>query len=71
MFAKYLIVIAVTVGITVVVGVIALNLAAGEKQITYQVEHEHDVADPQFLRSMGALLGPPITSGNRVDTLIN
>jgi cardiolipin synthase A/B len=47
------------------------NLTAGEKRITRQVEHRYDVADPQFLRVMGVLLGPSLVAGNRVDTLLN
>ena len=50
---------------------LALNLTAGEKKITHAVEHRYGVADPQFLRSMGVLLGPALVEGNRVDTLLN
>ena len=39
--------------------------------VTQQVEHRYDIASPQFLRSMGVLLGPPLAPGNRVDTLVN
>jgi cardiolipin synthase len=28
-------------------------------------------SEPQFLRSMGVLLGPPLIGDNRVETLIN
>ena len=41
------------------------------RHITQQITHEYSVADPQFLRSMGVLLGPPLLGGNRVDTLVN
>ena len=34
--------------------------SGGEKKITQRVEHEYDVASPQFVRSMGVLLGPII-----------
>ena len=68
---KYLLVIVTTVIVTVITVVLTLNLLAGEKQITYEVEHDYAIADPQFLRSMGVLLGPAITSGNRVVTLVN
>src|SRR5689334_19738996 len=43
----------------------------GVKAIHYQVEHEFGVADPQFARTMGNLLGPAIRGGNRVTTLLN
>ena len=41
------------------------------RHITQQVTHQYAVADPQFLRSMGVLLGPPLVPGNRIDTLVN
>ena len=71
MIFKYFLIIGTTIILTVVVGVLVLNLAAGEKRITYQLQHRYDVADPQFLRSMGVLLGPALLEGNRVDTLLN
>jgi len=42
-----------------------------EKEIRKPVEASYAVGDPQFRRSMGALLGPQIVGGNRVDTLLN
>ena len=39
--------------------------------IRYQLEHEYSVRDPQFLRSMGNLIGPAILASNRVSALIN
>jgi cardiolipin synthase len=43
----------------------------GEKQIRYVLTHRFAVEDPQFLRSMGQLLGPAILPGNRVTALQN
>jgi len=43
----------------------------GEKIIRYELTHRFAVEDPQFLRSMGELLGPAILSGNRVTALQN
>jgi cardiolipin synthase len=48
-----------------------LNVRAGEKQIRYQLAHHFSVEDPQFLRSMGQLLGPGVLPGNRVTALQN
>jgi len=45
--------------------------SAQETQIRRPIDHRYPVSDPQFLRSMGVLLGPPLTPGNRVDTLLN
>ncbi len=43
----------------------------GEKQIRYELTHRFAVDDPQFVRSMGQLLGPAIVPGNRVTSLQN
>ena len=51
--------------------IIALNFTAGEKKVRQELGHSYDVADAQFLRSMGVLLGPALEGGNRVDTLLN
>ena len=48
-----------------------LSLSAGEKQIRFKIEHEFAVADPQFMQSMGALLGPAVMTGNTVTALQN
>jgi hypothetical protein len=70
---KYMAVVGATVMVTVAVGMLALNLTAGEKRITYQIQHQYAVADPQFQRAMGVLLGPALLgiadkwSGNAED----
>lgn len=56
---------------TALIVLFALNLDIGGKQIDYRLEHLYGVEDPQFLRSMGVLLGPPIAAGNRVEALLN
>ena len=60
-----------TVAATLVLGVLALNFMPGEKQIERQLTRQYDTADPQFRRSLGVLLGPPIIEGNQVDALLN
>jgi cardiolipin synthase A/B len=50
---------------------ILINLRAGEKQIRYQLEHRFNVEDPQFVRAMSCLLGPPLLEGNEVKALQN
>ena len=42
-----------------------------EKQIRKPVESAYGIDDPQFIRSMGTLLGPPLVGGNQVETLLN
>ena len=61
----------VTVAATLVLGVLALNFMPGEKQIERQLVRQYDTHDPQFRRSLGVLLGPPILEGNKVEALIN
>ncbi len=56
---------------TLVVVVLGQNLMVGEKHIQRQLERLYSTADPQFRRSMGVLLGPPIIDGNTVETLVN
>lgn len=50
---------------------LALNFTAGEKKIEQQLPRLYGSADPQFMRAMGGLLGPGITSGNKVTELLN
>ncbi len=64
-------VILITIAVTVVLTIVSLNLRTGEKQIRYAVTHEFTVKDPEFLRSMGQLLGPAILPGNRIMALHN
>ena len=42
-----------------------------ERELEKQIDHLYSVDDPQFLRSMGQLVGPAFVSGNRVQTLLN
>jgi cardiolipin synthase len=42
-----------------------------EKKIDTQLVRQYDASDPQFRRSLGVLLGPPIVEGNKVDVLLN
>jgi cardiolipin synthase len=54
-------------GITVV----ALNFVTSESEIETSLEHRYGLADPQFRRELGILLGPPIVDGNRVKNFEN
>ena len=60
-----------TAAATAAVTLLAVNFSVGEKQITERITHTYTITDPQFQRSMGVLLGPPLVDGNRVDTLVN
>lgn len=59
------------VGVGIILFVILANFVRGEKSVRHTVDSPHGVDDPQFLRSMGSLLGPPLLEGNRVVELLN
>lgn len=65
-----LIIVATVLGTALLV-LIALNFAPPEKKIERRITHAAAADSPQFLREMGALLGPAILPGNRVDILQN
>jgi cardiolipin synthase len=60
-----------TIAVTLVVVVAALNLMTGEKPIRRHLEHLYAIADPQFQRTLGVLLGPVILPDNRFEVLLN
>ena len=57
--------------VTALVAVLLLNLSLADKRIDTQVRPLYTVQDPQFLRSMGVMLGPTILPGNKVTALQN
>jgi cardiolipin synthase A/B len=63
--------VALAVLITVALTILALNLSTGEKKIKRRITPLYGTSDPQFRRSMGHLLGPPLAPGNRTTTLVN
>jgi len=69
-FKRSIVVIAAVLA-TVLAALLVVNLQTGEKQVTQRFTHEYEVADPQFLRAVGVLLGPALVNGNRTTTLRN
>src|SRR5688500_5913796 len=65
------VVIATTVVVTALVVILGLNFVPTEKQIERHLAHNYNLDAPQFMREMGALLGPTILPGNRVEDLEN
>ncbi|HEY0846716.1 MAG TPA: cardiolipin synthase [Noviherbaspirillum sp.] len=61
----------VAILLAVLFTLLVMNLAEGEKKIQRKVASLYGVKDPQYLRSMGVLLGPAIAEGNRVQHLEN
>jgi cardiolipin synthase A/B len=50
---------------------VVANLSSSAKKIEHEIEHVYAAGDPQFVRSMGSLLGPGIVPGNEVRALCN
>jgi cardiolipin synthase A/B len=63
--------IVITAFVTLVIILVIANLSSGEKKIEHKIVRLYASDDPQFLRSMGLLLGPPVISGNRFEMLLN
>ncbi len=63
--------IVITILLTLLAAVLAMNFKTPEKTLERKIEHRYGVADPQFEREMGVLLGPGIVPGNRVTDLEN
>ena len=61
----------VTAALSALLTMALYSFLAREKKITHRVESPYGVADGQFEQSMGGLLPPSITPGNRVTPLIN
>ncbi len=58
-------------GAAVSAAVLVWAPGTSEKRIEQRLERLYDTDDPQFRRSMGVLLGPPILEGNQVEVLLN
>ena len=59
-------IIGISVVVTAILVVIAMNFVGPEKQLERRLAHQYEVREPQFMREMGTLLGPGILEGNRV-----
>lgn len=57
--------------VTVLATLLVMNFAAGGKKIKQEVPRLYSIADEQFQRSLGVLLGPQIADGNRFQALLN
>ena len=61
----------IAIAVTLLAVFLTFNFMPGEKKIERQLQRLYSAEDPQFRRSMGVLLGPPIIEGNQVDVLRN
>jgi cardiolipin synthase len=57
--------------LTSVLWLVAMNFSTGEKKITKPLRASFAIADDQFARVMGGLLGPTLVPGNRVTAFYN
>ena len=64
-------IILVTIILTVITVLIVTNFVTGEKKIERKLLKHYSINDPQFSRSVSALLGPAFIDGNDVKVLIN
>ena len=64
-------VVAITCLATLLAVALAMNFKTPEKSLERKIEHRYAVADPQFRREMGVMLGPGIFPGNGVVDLEN
>ncbi len=55
----------------VLLAVILANFVSSEKHLRHRITSHYAVRDPQFARSMNALLGSPLVGGNQVTELVN
>jgi cardiolipin synthase len=55
----------------VVATLVFVNVSGADRKVATGPAHLYATQDPQFLRSMGLLMGPAILEGNRVRELIN
>ena len=64
-------VIVVTATASYMVSLVVRALTSREKKINYQIGHLFQVANGQFLRSVGNVLPPAALEGNKVTALTN
>ena len=69
--ASYLPVVLATVALTLLGVLVYQNLSARESKIEHQLPKLYETDDAEFRRALGALLGPQIVEGNKVETLLN
>lgn len=60
-----------TIILTVISVLILMNFVTAEKKIQRKFEKHYSIENPQFMRSVSALLGPPFLEGNDVKVLTN
>lgn len=57
--------------VTAALTVVALSFFGSEKRIQHEIEHRYTIDNAQFRREIGALLGPALIGGNRIENFEN
>ena len=57
--------------VTLLLGLLYVNLSGPEHKVHTRIDHQYTVDDPQFRRAMGLMMGPAIVEGNHVRELVN
>jgi cardiolipin synthase A/B len=57
--------------VTIVAALAVANFGISERKVETDIQHLYAADDPQFLRSMGLLVGPSILGGNKTTELLN
>ena len=68
---RFVLTIGITFLSTLAAVLLAVNFTTGEKKVERALPRLYSTRDPQFLRAMGALLGPNIVGGNLAQELLN
>ncbi len=64
-------IIVLSIIITIISFVLLMNFVTAEKKIQHKLDKLYSISDPQFIRSVSALLGPSFIEGNDVKVLKN
>src|SRR5438105_1555232 len=56
---------------TTLLGIACLVGCKSKPAIRYALQSDYGISDPQFARTMGNLLGPPLIGGNSIQSLKN
>src|SRR5687767_614440 len=59
------------IGVGILLAVILANFVSSEKHLRHRITPAYAIDDPQFVRTMNALLGSPLVGGNAVSELVN
>lgn len=60
-----------TIILTIISFIVFMNFVTAEKKLQHKLDKQYSVSDPQFIRSVSALLGPSFIDGNTVKVLKN